>query len=53
MVLFTFSPRLRYSHIGIAEPELLSIHNAHTKTTAQYKTFGAIFVADLLSLLIL
>lgn len=41
--LFTFSPRLRYSHIGIADPELLWIHTAHTKNTAQYIILDAIF----------
>lgn len=33
--IVTFSPLLRYSHIGIAEPELLPISTAQISTIAQ------------------
>lgn len=42
-MMFTFSPRLKYSHMGIADPELEWIHTAHIKNTEQYIIFDAIF----------
>lgn len=42
--MFTFSPRLKYSHMGIADPELDGSHTAHIKNTEQYIIiFDAIF----------
>lgn len=40
--MFTFSPRLRYSHIGIAEPELPWIKNAQATSSEQHNSFDAI-----------